>query len=197
MAEIGMNAYRGMFNVNMGTAPTGATTSTAMYSFNDGSPAPSSSSRRTDSRNYLDERANFYVYLPPQPFGFIAEWVTGRGPERNSRGVVEERALQGGYGQLHYQWKYSNVGLANFYSRYQYYNGGIKFLTGAPSDRNMQEVEAGIAWQPDPQWEFTFAYAYMHRPNTSQTLSGTATQPGAAFTADANLIRMQMIWFWN
>jgi len=193
LMEVGMNAYRGMFNVNMGTRPAAGTTTTTLYSFNESS----TSGVRSDSRNYLDERANFYVYLPPQPWGFIGEWVTGRGPERNPQGIVVERALQGGYGQLHYQWKYSNTGLANLYSRYQYYNGGIKFLAGAPSDRGMQEVEAGIAWQPDPQWEFTVAYAYMHRPNTSQTYAGTPTQPGGAFTADANLIRMQMIWFWN
>jgi hypothetical protein len=194
LMEVGMNAYRGMFNVNMGTAPTGTNTTTTLYSFN--TPNGSSSSK-SNARNYLDERLNFSVYLPPQPWGFLAEYVVGRGPERNSRGVVEERALNGGYGQLHYQWKYSNTGLANFYSRYQHYNGGLKFLAGAPSERGLQEVETGIAWQPDPQWEFTVAYAYMHRPNVSQTLSGTATQPGAAFTADAQLIRMQMIWFWN
>jgi hypothetical protein len=124
--------------------------------------------------------------------------VVGRGPERSTTGVVEERALNGGYGQLHYQWKYSNVGLANFYSRYQYYNGGIKFTTGAASDRGLQEVEAGVAWQPDPQWEFTFAYVHMHRPNTSQTnFTSSANTPGTAFNANADLLRMQMIWFWN
>jgi len=192
LMEVGMNAYRGMFNVNMGTAAAGTT----LWSKNDSNQFNIGSSTSAN-KNYLDERANFYVYLPPQPWGFIAEWVVGRGPERNPLGVVEERALNGGYGQLHYQWKYSNTGLANLYSRYQYYNGGIKFLTGAPSDRGLSEVEAGIAWQPDPQWEFTVAYSHMHRPNTSQTYLGTATQPGAGFTANADLLRLQMIWFWN
>lgn len=198
LMEVGINAYRGMFNVAMGTSATGcAVGSTTLCSLNNENPSQSPAIRSAN-RNYLDERANFSVYLPPQPWGFIAEWVVGRGPERNSRGVVEERALQGAYGQLHYQWKYSNIGLANFYSRYQYYNGGIKFLTGAPSDRGLSEVEAGIAWQPDPQWEFTLAYSHMHRPNTSQTnVTAGALAPGSAFTANADLIRMQMIWFWN
>lgn len=191
LMEVGMNAYRGMFNVNMGAFSS--TSPTTLFSFN----GPAGTPSRNAAKNYLDERLNFSVYLPPQPWGFIGEFVVGRGPERNPQGIVEERALNGGYGQLHYQWKYSNVGLANFYSRYQYYNGGIKFTTGAASDRGLQEVETGVAWQPDPQWEFTFAYVHMHRPNTSQTYSGTATQPGAAFTANADLIRMQMIWFWN
>ena len=189
LMEVGMNAYRGMFNVSMGTPAA----NTTLYSFN----APAGAPSRSAAKNYLDERLNFSVYLPPQPWGFIGEFVVGRGPERNPQGIVEERALNGGYGQLHYQWKYSNAGLANFYSRYQYYNGGIKFQTGAPSDRGLSEVEAGVAWQPDPQWEFTFAYVHMHRPNTSQTNVATLTQPGSAFTANADLFRMQMIWFWN
>jgi len=187
LMEVGMNAYRGMFNVSMGTAATGTTT---LFSFNE--------SGNTQSRNYLDERVNFYVYYPPQPWGFIGEFVVGRGPERGQNGVVQVRALNGGYAQLHYQWKYSDTALANFYSRWQTYQGGIKFLTGAPSDRNMYEIETGVAWQPDPQWEFTVAYSYMHRPNTSTTNPApSATVPGSQFIADANLIRMQIIWFWN
>ena len=194
LMEVGMNAYRGMFNVAMGGNCASVTT---MCSLNQENPSQPLAVRQAN-RNYLDERVNFSVYLPPQPWGFIAEWVVGRGPERSKTGIVEERALKGGYGQLHYQWKYSDIGLANFYSRYQYYDGGIKFLTGAPSDRGLSEVEAGIAWQPDPQWEFTLAYSRMHRPNTSQTNVGASnTAPGSAFTANADLLRMQIIWFWN
>lgn len=185
LMEVGMNAYRGMSNVSMGTAAAGTT----LFSFNE--------SGNTQARNYLDERVNWYVYYPPQPWGFIGEFVLGRGPERGQDGIVRERALRGGYAQLHYQWKYSDTALANFYSRWQTYQGGIKFLTGAPSDRNMYEVETGVAWQPDPQWEFTVAYSYMHRPNTSLTNLSTAATPGSQFIADGNLIRMQMIWFWN
>jgi len=184
LMEVGVNAMRGMFNVSMG----GAGSTTTLFSFNE--------SGNTAARNYRDERLNFYVYYPPQPWGFVGEYVLGRGPERGADGIVRVSSLYGGYGQLHYQWKYSDTGLANFYTRYQYYNGGVKFLTGAPNDK-MQEVEVGVAWQPDPQWEFTMAYAYMHRPNTSQTFLSTATIPGRQFTADANLLRFQVIWFWN
>ncbi len=185
LMEVGMNAMHGMFNVSMGTAAA----TTTLFSFNE--------SRNTQSRNYLDERLNWYVYYPPQPWGFIGEFSMGKGPEREQDGIVRVRSLHGGYAQLHYQWKYSDTALANFYTRWQTYYGGIKFLTGAPSDRGMQEVETGIAWQPDPQWEFTVAYSYMHRPNTSLTNLSTVTMPGSQFIADANLIRMQVIWFWN
>jgi len=188
LMEVGANAMYGMFNVSMGTAPSPPSTTTTLVSFNE--------SGNTGSRNYRDERLNFYVYYPPQPWGFIGEWVLGRGPERGVDGIVRESSLYGGYAQGHYQWKYSDTGIANFYTRWQTYNGGVKFLTGAPNDK-MHELEVGIAWQPDPQWEFTTAYSYMHRPNTSETLSSTATMPGRQFTADANLLRFQVIWFWN
>ncbi|MGH7773837.1 MAG: hypothetical protein ACREQA_16555, partial [Candidatus Binatia bacterium] len=105
-------------------------------------------------------------------------------------------ALYGGYVQAHYQWKYSDTGLANFYTRWQEYHGGVKFLTGAPDGR-MKEVETGIAWQPDPQWEVTAAYTFTQRLNGFMTTPGTATTPGQQIDAYGNLIRLQIIWFWN
>jgi len=188
LMEVGMNANRGMFNVAMGTAPAGSSSPTTLFSFNE--------SRSTSSRNYLDERLNLYVYYPPQPWGFIAEYVTGRGPKRGSDGIVRESALYGGYVQGHYQWKYSDVGLANMYARWQDYHGGLKFQTGAPDDR-MKELEVGIAWQPDPQWEVTVAYASTTRRNVFTTTPGTTTVPGRQFDAYGNLLRFQVIWFWN
>jgi hypothetical protein len=188
LMEVGMNANRGMFNVSMGSSPDPGKTTTTLFSFNE--------SRNTSARNYRDERLNFYVYYPPQPWGFIAEYVTGRGPKRGSDGIVRETALYGGYAQAHYQWKYSDVGLANFYARWQDYHGGLKFQTGAPDDR-MKELEVGIAWQPDPQWEVTVAYASAERRNVFTTAPGTSTVPGRQFDAYGNLLRFQVIWFWN
>lgn len=183
LMETGMNASRGQFKVNAGTAAAGTT----LYS----TLAPGNR-----SGNYLDERANVYIYFPPQPFGFIAEYTTGRGPQRGADGVIRERALYGGYVQGHYQWKYSDVGLANAYVRWQEYHGGVKNTTGAPDGR-MKEVETGIAWQPDPQWEFTVAYSFTERLNAFQTTPGTATVPGKQQDAYGNLLRFQAIWFWN
>lgn len=188
LMEVGMNARRGQYVVSHGTAPTGTATSTTLYSFNQ--------SGSTSDRSYRDERMNFYVYYPPQPWGFIAEYVTGRGPQRGSDGRVRTEALYGGYFQGHYQWKYSDVGLANFYGRWQEYHGGLKFQTGAPNDE-MKEIELGIAWQPDPQWEFTTAYTFTQRKNVFTTSAGTATVPGQQFDNYGNLLRFQVIWFWN
>ncbi|HJU06492.1 MAG TPA: porin [Nitrospiraceae bacterium] len=181
--EIGMNAYRGQFSVSPGTPATGTT----LFSRFDGG---------HQSGKYLDERLNFFIYYPPQPWGFIAEYVIGRGPERDQNGIIRESALYGGYIQGHYMWKYSDVALANFYARYQTYHGGLKFQTGAPND-TMQETELGVAWMPDPQWEFTVAYTFTERINVFQTTPGTATNPGQQFNAYGNLIRLQLNWFWN
>jgi hypothetical protein len=184
LLEVGVNAMRGQFVVNHGTAAAG----TALYSFN--------SSGSSSARSYRDERLNFYMYYPPQPWGFIAEYTLGRTPERQANGRVQNSSLSGGYVQGHYQWRYSDVGLANFYSRYQEYRGGIKFQTGAPSGK-MWEWETGIAWQPDPQWEFTVAYSFAQRNNLFLTDPGTATTPGIQREQYANLARFQLIWFWN
>lgn len=183
LMETGMNAMRGQFSVNKGTAAAGTT----IYSTFDSGHG---------SGKYLDERLNFYMYFPPQPFGFITEYTFGRGPQRGGNGVISESALYGGYVQGHYQWKYSDVGLANIYTRYQEYHGGIKFQTGAP-DGTMKELETGIAWQPDPQWEFTVAYTFTQRNNLYNGTVGTATVPGQQLEANGNLLRFQAVWFWN
>jgi hypothetical protein len=184
--EIGVNAYRGQFSVTPGTFS--AASPTTLFSTLD-------SGHRAGK--YLDERLNFFIHYPPQPWGFIAEYVVGRGPERDHRGVIRESSLYGGYVQGHYQWQYSDVGLANFYVRYQMYNGGLKFQTGAPDDK-MQEWELGVAWMPDPQWEVTMAYTFTERRNIfSTTSAANATTPGQQFDAYGNLIRLQLNWFWN
>lgn len=195
LMEVGMNASRGQFVVNHGS---GANFSSSLFSLNP--------SLTTDAYGYRDERLNFYVYYPPQPWGFIAEYETGRGPMRGSDGIVRERSLHGGYVQGHYQWKYSDTAHANFYSRFQTYRGGVKSTTGAP-DGTMQEWETGIAWEPDPQWEFTLAYTFTERMNDATTgisnggcSAGNfpgACVPGAQVNAYGNLIRMQVNFFFN
>jgi hypothetical protein len=186
LLEVGMNAMRGQFRVTTGSFS--GTSPTTLFSNVDGGHR---------SRDYLDERLNFFIYYPPQPWGFIAEYVTGRGPRRNASGVIQESHLYGGYVQGHYQWKYSDLGLANFYARYQEYYGGIKFQTGAP-DGQMKELEMGVAWMPDPQWEVTAAYTFTERLNLfTTTPAGGAPSPGQQLVAYGNLIRLQVIWFWN
>jgi hypothetical protein len=186
LMETGINAMKGQFNVNRGTF-SAASPTTLVSNFDAGH----------TSGKYRDERLNFYVYYPPQPFGFIAEYTMGKGPKRGADGVIRDNNLYGGYVQGHYQWKYSDVGLANFYTRYQQYRGGLKFQQGAPDDR-MEELEMGVAWQPDPQWEFTVAYTFTERRNAFSTVGATSqANPGQQFDAYGNLLRFQIVWFWN
>jgi hypothetical protein len=217
--EVGMNAMRGMYNVNPGTP---SNTNQSIFSFTDDRLPNGTPINLSARRNYLDERINFYVYYPPQPWGFQAEYVTGRGPKRGSDGLIRDSSLYGGYVQLHYLWKYSDLASATFYGRYQEYYGGVKSLVGAPDDR-MKELELGVAWMPDPQWKVTLAYALTQRLNTSQmanyatgncsnnpiptvTTGGapvvlppdnSSCTPSPQVNASANLIRVQIIWFWN
>lgn len=186
LMETGVNMMSGLFVVNRGTF-SASSPSTLVSNFDSAHP----------NGNYEDTRYNFYIYYPPQPWGFIAEYTFGKGPKRDSDGTIRTHQLNGGYLQAHYQWKYSDVGLANFYARGQYYHGGLKFQQGAPDDK-MNEVELGIAWQPDPQWEFTAAYSFTNRTNVFQTVGATSqSNPGQQFDVYGNLIRLQIIWFWN
>lgn len=192
LMETGVNMMKGQFQVTPGaTSRTTAVNATSMTF----APLLSVVDSSHGSNKYRDERINFYIYYPPQPFGFIAEYVTGKGPKRGTDGVIRENNLYGGYVQGHYQWKYSDVGLANFYTRFQQYRGGLKFQTGAPDDR-MKEWETGVAWQPDPQWEFTVAYATSQRLNVFSSTGGTVGT-SQQFDTYANLIRFQVVWFWN
>jgi hypothetical protein len=72
----------------------------------------------------------------------------------------------------------------------------------------MQELETGIAWEPDPQWEFTVAYSFTERMNDSLTNLSSASgctgsgillncTPGAQINAYGNLVRFQVNFFFN
>jgi len=214
LLEVGMNAYTGKFSVNMGTPDL---QSTKLFSVN--------SNNFLNREDFRDQRVNFYMYYPPQPWGLLAEFVTGRGPMRGGNGMVESRSLQGGYVQAQYLWKYSDTGLANFYLRWQGYRGGLKWATGAP-DVTSKELGWGVAWLLDPQWELTFEMAITERKNFERMVSlpdgrqsggcNTSTfnisttngivndlnpiatcVPPAQFDAQATLFRMQLQWYFN
>ena len=210
LLEIGMNANTGLFSVDMGIPDLQSTT---LFSVN--------SSNGLGRENYRDQRVNFYVYYPPQPWGLLAEFVTGRGPMRGDDGVVRDRSLQGGYVQAQYMWKYSDTGIANFYVKWQEYHGGLKWATGAP-DVTSRELAWGLAWLLDPQWELTFEMGITERKNFERMVAlpnvnacdpsnfnlrqnngdiipnPTATcVPPKQFDAQATLFRLQLQWYFN
>lgn len=210
LLEAGINAMSGKYNVDPGEP---SNTSIQLFSLTD--------DKTFERRNYDDKRINAYVYYPPQPYGLLAEYVRGKGPMRDSDGIIREKTFSGGYVQLQYMWKYSDTGTADFYGRWEKYDGGLKFATGAPNV-NSQVWEFGVAWMPDPQWELTVAYAFTKRKNFQKTKDlatftnatpcdstfnipdGTTPPttnefcvPGQQFSASANLIRLQLQWYFN
>ncbi len=142
----------------------------------------------------LDERVNMYLWTPPQPWGIMAEYTFGRGPERDNVGILRPQDLHGGYVQGNYTWRYSYTGLLTPYVRWGEYYGGNKNSQGvAYLTRN---VNVGLVWEPDTHWRFVAEYLFKHG-NNQQSNSGALAfgQPQDTFNAD--IIRFQVQWFWN
>jgi hypothetical protein len=142
----------------------------------------------------LDERVNVYFWTPPQPWGLMAEYTVGRGPERNGNGILEPQSLRGGYVQANYTWRYSYTGLLTPYVRWgEYYGGnknsqGVSYLT--------RNVNVGLVWEPDTHWRFVAEYLFKHGNNQQSNGGALAfNQPQDTFNAD--IIRFQVQWFWN
>ena len=142
IVQVGVDAYRGLINVNNGLV---------------GAVTPS----RPDGGNINDERIGAHFVLYPQPFGLQAEWNWGRGPELNAaQTALQEGSLQGGYVQAMYKW---NDAIP--YVRWQEYNGGKKHRTNSPFNV-VRELEVGLEYQFSKALELTIAYAWMKRTDT-------------------------------
>lgn len=112
--------------------------------------------------SYLDQRAAVSLNVYPQPFGLMAEWNLGRGPEYNpATDSIELRRLHGGYVQLYYRQKLGTQELLPFV-RGQYYEGGKKFELDARRYR-MREFEVGVEWQLNKNFELTTQYTISRR----------------------------------
>ena len=104
--------------------------------------------------NYRDERVVASLSIAPQPFGLLAEWNTGRGPEFNPvTDSIETRRLRGGFLTATYRVR-SGHQLFFPFVRYQVYDGGKKQERDARSYR-VRDVETGVEWQPIPSFELT------------------------------------------
>lgn len=111
---------------------------------------------------YLDERVAGTFVLYPQPFGILAEYTLGTGPQYNpATNTIEQKPLQGGYATLSYLLKTSNQTIIPFY-RYQTYQGGKKHELDARS-YNVNESEIGVEWQPNKNFEFVAMYTISSR----------------------------------
>lgn len=119
--------------------------------------------KTNSDKNYLDERAAASFVLYPKPFGIIAEYNIGRGPEFNKQtDSIEVQNLHGGHITLSYQLRFKNKQILIPFTRAQYYDGGKKHETDARS-YTVRELEIGLEWQPVPQFEFVAMYTMSSR----------------------------------
>ena len=132
--------------------------------------------------NYLDQRAALSLILYPRPFGVMAEYNVGVGPEYNPvTNTIEEKELQGGYVTLNYMIK-AKKHLIYPFIRMQYYQGGKKHERDARS-YTVNENEIGIEWQPNKHFELVTMYTISSR-RYEDALKPLNSQAG-------NLLRIQ------
>ena len=166
--EVGADAYSGRYKVTTGSATIDGRTFTPTVD------APVAGS--------TDRRVAAHVVYYPQPFGFQAEWTVGQGPELDvARRVVRTQSLRGGYAQVMYKFD-GDYGSLMPYAKWQTYRGAAKFDTNAPK-MQVDEIEAGIEWQPSNAVELAVAWANMRRTDVS-------TAPYRRI--DGQLLRMQL-----
>lgn len=136
-----------------------------------------------NSRNeYIDQRIGATFVLYPKPFGIQAEYNIGKGPEYNNlTNSIEEKNLDGGYILGNYQYKLKNHLFIPFV-KYQFYNGGKKHELDARS-YTVKELEMGIEWQPNKNFELVAQYTISNRRFEDGVLTNN-TQKG-------NLLRLQ------
>lgn len=123
----------------------------------------SAGAKFSQDRNYLDQRIAGTFVLYPKPFGILAEYTLGKGPEFNPvTDSIETRSLHGGYITLSYMLKNKQEQIFIPFVRGQYYNGGKKHELDARSYR-VRELEIGIEWQPVKQFELVAMYTISSR----------------------------------
>lgn len=116
----------------------------------------------TSDPEYADERAAATVVLYPQPFGFVAEYNVGRGPQYvPTSNATESRRLRGGFVQAMYRWT-SGTQVVIPFVRYHEYSGGKKAETDA-RHYEVTELEVGIEWSPFSAFELTAMYTTSDR----------------------------------
>jgi hypothetical protein len=122
----------------------------------------SSGVKKNDKSTYLDQRVGGTLVLYPKPFGILAEYNIGQGPEFNKYSdSIEVQDLKGGYITMSYLIKTAKQTIIPFV-RGQYYEGGKKHELDARSYK-VNEFEFGIEWQPHKTFELVAMYTISHR----------------------------------
>jgi hypothetical protein len=116
------------------------------------------------SFEFNDQRAAASFILYPRPFGIQAEYNIGKGPRYNpGLDSIEVTSLSGGYATLSYKIKGKRNNEVFFpFTRIQAYNGGKKHELDART-YHVREMETGVEWQFNKNFELTVSYVLSHR----------------------------------
>lgn len=113
--------------------------------------------KRSGDGNYLDQRVAGTFVLYPKPFGILAEYNIGQGPEYNpATDSIETRDLTGGYVTFSYMLRWKNSIIFPF-TRIQYYDGAKKHELDARAHK-VNEVEFGAEIQFNKNFELVVMY---------------------------------------
>ncbi|QQR85945.1 MAG: porin [Flavobacteriales bacterium] len=122
-----------------------------------GSDQRSANVKGSDGFVYEDTRFVGSLNLAPKPFGLLAEYNVGRGPEFNTvSDSIETRDLSGGFATATYRVQIGKQIIFPFV-RYQVYEGGKKHELDARS-YFVNDIEFGIEWQPIKNFELVCEY---------------------------------------
>jgi hypothetical protein len=115
-----------------------------------------------DTKTYRDERIGGTFVLYPKPFGILAEYNVGYGPEfdKNADSITTQ-FLQGGFITASYKLDILDQTIIPFV-RYQRYNGGKKHELDARS-YEVEELEIGTEWQLNKNFELVVMYTMSSR----------------------------------
>ena len=113
---------------------------------------------------FRDERAAATFVLYPKPFGILAEYNIGRGPQYNPlKDSIEVQSLRGGYATLSMKIDGKKPDMVFYpFTRIQAYEGGKKHELDARS-YNVKELELGLEWQLNKNFELTTMYTISER----------------------------------
>ena len=122
----------------------------------------SSGVKSNATKTYLDERVGGTFVLYPKPFGILAEYNVGTGPEFDKLAdSITNQRLHGGFITASYKIDLKGQTLIPFV-RYQKYDGGKKHELDARS-YEVEELEIGAEWQPNKNFELVVMYTMSSR----------------------------------
>ncbi len=114
------------------------------------------------TKTYADERIGATFVLYPKPFGILAEYNVGNGPEFDKLAdSITTQRLHGGFITASYLIQFREQTLIPFV-RYQKYDGGKKHELDARS-YEVEELEIGTEWQLNKNFELVVMYTMSSR----------------------------------